>query len=251
MDAQQFLAEFGHIVNAPGGVAKLRELTIQLAISGKLVEKSEAETPASLTIQEAIKQRLAYEAELSLRSTRMQSELETVPLAVPSHWEWTRLEQICLYIQRGKGPKYVNDSSTHVISQKCIQWLGFDLSSARFVSDDSLDSYGKERFLRQGDLLWNSTGTGTVGRIAVFQSTENVQAVADSHVTVIRLANCSPRYLWCVLASPWVQSRIEPTHSESLVSGTTQQVELNTSTVRALPIPIPPIEEQTRIVAKV
>jgi type I restriction enzyme S subunit len=251
MDAQQFLAEFGHIANAPGGVAKLRQLTIQLAISGKLVERIEAEALASLTIQEAIKQRLAYEAELGLRSTRMHPELETVPFVVPDHWEWTRLEQICLYIQRGKGPKYINDSSTHVISQKCIQWSGFDLSSARFVSDDSLDSYGKERFLCQGDLLWNSTGTGTVGRVAVFQSTENIQAVADSHVTVIRLANCSPRYLWCVLASPWVQSRIEPAHPDSLVSGTTQQVELNTSTARGLPIPVPPLEEQARIVAKV
>ena len=79
MDAQQFLAEFGHIANAPGGVAKLRQLTIQLAISGKLVEKRESETPVSLTIQESIKQRLAYEAELGLRSTRMHPELETVP----------------------------------------------------------------------------------------------------------------------------------------------------------------------------
>lgn len=142
-------------------------------------------------------------------------------------------------------------SSTHVVSQKCVQWSGFDLSSARFVADDSLGSYGKERFLCAGDLLWNSTGTGTAGRVAIYQSDGNVTAVADSHVTVVRLASCSPRYLWCVIASPWVQSRIEPSHPDSLVSGTTQQVELNTSTARALPIPLPPIEEQSRIVAKV
>ncbi|TPQ24964.1 restriction endonuclease subunit S [Methylomonas koyamae] len=251
MDAQQFLAEFGHIANAPGGVARLRELIIQLAISGRLVERIESEITASQAIEAAAELRRAYEEELDLRATRMHPPLHSKPFSVPDHWQWTRLEQICLYIQRGKGPKYVEKSSTHVISQKCVQWSGFDLSSARFVADDSLASYGKERFLCAGDLLWNSTGTGTAGRVAIYQPDESVTAVADSHVTVVRLANCSPRYLWCVIASPWVQSRIEPSHSDSLVSGTTQQVELNTSTARALPIPLPPIQEQSRIVAKV
>lgn len=251
MDAQQFLAEFGHIANAPGGTGKLRELVIQLAISGRLIERNESDAPVSQVIEEAAELRNAYEVEHNLRAPRMHPPLDSQPFSVPDHWQWTRLEQLCLYIQRGKGPKYVEKSSTHVISQKCVQWSGFELSSARFVADDSLDSYGKERFLCASDLLWNSTGTGTAGRVAIYQSSDGVTAVADSHVTVVRLANCSPRYLWCVIASPWVQSRIEPSHPDSLVSGTTQQVELNTSTARALPIPLPPIEEQSRIVAKV
>lgn len=251
MDVKQFLAEFGHIANAPGGVARLRELVIQLAISGRLVERIESEAAASHAVDDAAMLRRAYEEELDLRMTKMQPPLHSSPFLIPEHWLWIRLEQICLYIQRGKGPKYAEHSSTHVVSQKCVQWSGFDLSSARFVAEDSLNSYGKERFLCAGDLLWNSTGTGTAGRVAIYQPGENVTAVADSHVTVIRLASCSPRYLWCVIASPWVQSRIDPSHPDSLVSGTTQQVELNTSTARALPIPLPPIDEQSRIVAKV
>lgn len=251
MDAQQFLAEFGHIANAPTGIGKLRELVIQLAISGRLVERIETEGTISPDIEAAAALRRAYEEKLELRATRLHPPLDSRPFPVPDHWQWIRLEQLCLYIQRGKGPKYVEKSLTHVVSQKCVQWSGFDLSSTRFVADDSLDSYGKERFLCEGDLLWNSTGTGTVGRVAIYRTDEGVKAVADSHVTVVRLANCSPRYLWCVIASPWVQSRVDPSHPDSLVSGTTQQVELNTSTARALPIPLPPIEEQSRIVAKV
>ncbi|MEE4151459.1 restriction endonuclease subunit S [Pseudomonas viridiflava] len=251
MDTQQFLAVFGHIANAPGGVARLRELVIQLAISGKLADRDVKEASVANAIDEAQTQRIAYEVELDLRSTRLHPALSSLPFSVPEHWQWVRLEQICLYIQRGKGPKYSDKSSIRVVSQKCIQWSGFDLAAARFIDEDSLASYRTERFLCSGDLLWNSTGTGTAGRVAVYQANEEVKAVADSHVTVIRVANCSPRYLWCVIASPWVQSRIEPSHPESLVSGTTQQVELNTSTVRALPVPVPPIEEQFRIVAKV
>lgn len=251
MDANQFLAEFGHIANAPNGVIKLRELVLQLAISGRLVVKNESTQPVEDTIKEANDIREAYEEDLKLRSTRMQPPLSKIPYIVPEHWKWVRLERLCKYIQRGKGPKYVDKSSTYVVSQKCIQWSGFDLSPARHVSDESLKKYGKERYLCDGDLLWNSTGTGTAGRVAIYSGLDEQSAVADSHVTVIRLANCSPRYFWCVIASPWVQLRIEPSHSDSLVSGTTQQVELNTTTVRALPIPLPPLEEQSRIVAKV
>lgn len=251
MDAHQFLAEFEHLAHAPGGVPKLRELVIQLAISGRLVEYVDSETSVTLAIDSASELRRDYANELGLRSTRMQPPLDSGPFAIPNHWQWTRLEQICLYIQRGKGPKYAEKGSTHVISQKCVQWSGFNLSPARFVSDESLSSYGNERFLCSGDLLWNSTGTGTAGRVAIYYPCEKTSAVADSHVTVIRLANSSPRYLWCVLASPWVQSRIEPSHPDSLVSGTTKQVELNTTTARALPVPLPPLEEQQRIVAKV
>lgn len=251
MDAQKFLAEFGHIANAPNGIIKLRELVLQLAISGRLVEKSKSFQPVNMLINEANDLRKEYESSLKLRSTRMHAPLSKAPYFIPDHWKWERLERLCVYIQRGKGPKYVAQSSTYVVSQKCIQWSGFDLGPARYVADDSLDKYGKERFLCDGDLLWNSTGTGTAGRVAIYSTSEQASAVADSHVTVIRLANCSPRYFWCVIASPWVQLRIDPSHSNSLVSGTTQQVELNTTTVRALPIPVPPLEEQSRIVAKV
>lgn len=251
MDAQQFLAEFGHIANAPGGTSKLRELIIQMAISGRLAKRVATDTTAAEVIESATALRHMYEATHRLRSTKFNRPLNTRPFEIPAHWRWVRLEQLCLYIQRGKGPKYVEKSSTYVISQKCVQWSKFDLTPSRFVAEDTLESYGEERYLCDGDLLWNSTGTGTAGRIAIYHAAQAVRAVADSHVTILRLANSSSRYLWCVLASSWVQSRIDPSHPDSLVSGTTQQVELNTSTVRALPIPLPPIEEQSRIVKKV
>lgn len=252
MDAQQFLAEFGHIANAPGGVARLRELVLQLAISGRLVPRGVSETAVSESLAKASEQRQKYEAELELRAARPHSPIAIAPYVIPDHWQWVRLEQLALYVQRGKGPKYAERGSVRVVSQKCVLWPGFDLQQARFVADESIVAYGEERFLCNGDLLWNSTGTGTAGRVAIYGAAVTDRCVADSHVTVIRLTEATvPRYLRCVIASPWVQSRIQPTHPDSLVSGTTQQVELATSTARALPIPCPPIEEQSRIVAKV
>lgn len=250
MNTQRFLVEFAHIASAPNGISRLKDLVLQLAISGRLVEPSAFGTSVAEELATASKLRAAYEGKYDIRPAH-HSVVASEPFAIPSHWQWITLEQLSLYIQRGKGPRYAHDGEAYVVSQKCVQWHGFNLKPARHVADEYLGAYGHERFLCHGDVLWNSTGTGTAGRAAIFQDKTGVRAVADSHVTVIRLANSIPRYVWCVIASPWVQARIQPTHPQSLVSGSTQQVELATSTARGLPIPCPPIEEQARIVAKV
>ena len=166
---------------------------------------------------------------------------------LPVIWKIQRLDQVCTYLHRGKGPKYSDMSRCAVVSQKCVQWTGFDISKARFVDEQSLNSYGEERILRNGDILWNSTGTGTVGRTAVyFDSYLFEKVVADSHVTVLRAPGMNPQFLWSWTASPAVQSIIT-----DLTSGTTNQQELNLSSIKSLLVPVPPFPEQNRIVTKV
>ena len=73
-------------------------------------------------------------------------------------------------------------------------------------------------------------------------------AVADSHVTVIRAMKqfVNPRYLYSYFTSYTVQSVIEDKSD-----GSTKQKELSTNTVKNYLIPLPPLEEQNRIVAKI
>jgi type I restriction enzyme S subunit len=181
---------------------------------------------------------------------RLQNEVDQgfdLVSGLPIGWELQRLDQVCSYVQRGKGPKYSDMSKYAVVSQKCVQWSGFDISKARFVDEQSLNSYGEERILRSGDILWNSTGTGTVGRTAIyFDSNLFKKVVADSHVTVLRAPDMNPQFLWSWTASPGVQSMIT-----DLTSGTTNQQELNLSSIKSLLVPVPPLPEQNRIVANV
>ena len=168
---------------------------------------------------------------------------DEIPYEIPNNWVWTRLGDIAPYIQRGKSPKYVDESSIYVISQKCVQWTGFELDKARYTSDEV--KYTEERFLKKGDILWNSTGTGTVGRVCILENIdENQKMVADSHVTVVRTSNnviskCILNYL----ISNNVQNNLD-----SLTTGSTNQKELTLSSVKNLAIPLPPIEEQKEIV---
>ncbi|VKH89554.1 restriction endonuclease S subunit [Streptococcus pneumoniae] len=170
-----------------------------------------------------------------------------VPYDIPDTWEWVRLNDITSYIQRGKSPKYSNIPIYPVIAQKCNQWSGFSIDLARFIDPETVHSYQKERLLRDGDLMWNSTGLGTLGRLAIYHENKNPYgwAVADSHVTVIRVLsgfiNC--HFIYNFLSSPIVQSVIE-----EKASGSTKQKELLTKTIKEYLIPLPPLAEQQRII---
>ena len=235
------------------GIEKLRALILDLAVRGKLVPQDASDEPASelLTRIKVEKEQRAAEGKAKKRKHFPSIEDEEKPYSLPGSWEWARLVDASFYIQRGKGPKYDETGRALVVSQKCVQWTGFQIDAARRISDESLDKYQKERFLQNGDLLWNSTGTGTVGRVNIYLRATDESVVADSHVTVIRAPSSVSTFLLSFLSSFTIQSRMNPQCLDPLVSGTTNQVELNTSAVSQLPIPIPPAEEQQRIVAKV
>ncbi|NVD36299.1 restriction endonuclease subunit S [Marinobacter lutaoensis] len=234
---------------APDGIAKLRELILTLAMQGKLVAQDPNDPPASELLKdiEAEKQRLIQEGKIKKPKPLPPIKPEEVPYELPKGWEWVRLGTICSYIQRGKSPKYADFSSHRVISQKCVRWHGLDIEHARYIDPSSLAKYDPIRYLRVGDLLWNSTGTGTIGRACLVPAElEDVEIVADSHVTVVRPIRLSPVFLWRWIQSPIVQNEIEGS-----ASGTTNQIELNTSTVINHLMPLPPLPEQHRIVARI
>ena len=175
---------------------------------------------------------------------------EEIPFEIPENWVWVRLDDICSYIHRGKSPKYSDIKKYPVVAQKCNQWSGFSLEKAKFIDPQSVSSYSEEQFLKDEDLMWNSTGLGTLGRMAIYDSRLNPYelAVADSHVTVIRSYKhyAMAKYLYFYFSSYTVQSVIEDKSD-----GSTKQKELATKTVKAYLVPLPPLAEQKRIVEKV
>ena len=248
---------------------QLKNSILLMAVQGKLVPQDPNDEPASVLLERihAEKERLIKEKKIKREKNpsvifkgadntpyekigdEVRSLADEVPFDIPDSWEWVRLIDVCEYIQRGKSPKYSPIKKYPVVAQKCNQWSGFSIEKAQFIEPNSLSSYGPERLLQDNDLMWNSTGLGTLGRMAIYKTTANPYelAVADSHVTVIRPLKqfVLPEYLYYYFANPSVQSVIE-----DQADGTTKQKELATATIKAYLTPIPPLDEQRRILAK-
>ena len=239
---------------------KLKKSILQYAMQGKLVEQDPNDESVEVLLEKirAEKQKLFEEGKIKKKDLEIpivsqgddNSYYEEVPYEIPKSWEWVRLNDISSYIQRGKSPKYSNIPIYPVIAQKCNQWSGFSIDLARFIDPETVHSYQKERLLRDGDLMWNSTGLGTLGRLAIYYENKNPYgwAVADSHVTVIRVLTefINYHFIYNFLSSPIVQSVIE-----EKASGSTKQKELLTKTIKEYLIPLPPLPEQSRIVDKI
>lgn len=165
-----------------------------------------------------------------------------------TNWKDRCFSDLCTYIQRGKSPKYIMQSVLPVINQRCIRWNELQLQYLKFIDPAQFSSWTSERHLQPMDILWNSTGTGTIGRAYLYKGTELSDAVVDSHVTILRVnaKEVYARFLFLYIQSPLVQNRIE-----KIQSGSTNQVELARKEIQAITIPLPSLPEQKAIVAKI
>ncbi len=174
---------------------------------------------------------------------------DEVPFEIPESWEWVKLKNITVKeIKRGKSPKYADSGSVYVFAQKCNMKLGeIDISLAKFLDMNIFEKYPTEEYMLDGDIIINSTGNGTLGRIGMFHDTDRINdfiIVPDSHVTIIRTCrHLKKDYLFYTL-------KYYQPYLEKLGEGSTNQTELRPATVAELFIPVPPIEEQERISEK-
>lgn len=81
---------------------------------------------------------------------------------LPKVWVFSNFEHICDYIQRGKGPKYSEKNEFPVVNQKAIRWHGIEEKYLKFVDESQWDSWDADRFIKEGDILWNSTDRKSV-----------------------------------------------------------------------------------------
>lgn len=161
---------------------------------------------------------------------------------IPSHWNVIALKRYASYISRGRSPNYTDDKDKGIpiINQACIYWDGLRLENVKLQDSNMLTGYrGK---IHPGDLLINSTGTGTLGRIGVFNLPGDY--LADSHVTIVRpTKEVFAKYLYYILQTDVYQGYIYSV----LATGATNQIELSREGLSNTPIIVPPPETQKSI----
>lgn len=154
---------------------------------------------------------------------------------LPEGWRLCPLGDLSCYLGRGIGPAYIDGGGVCVVNQKCIRGHRVDLSKTRRHDDKKKSVSG--RALEVGDVLVNSTGVGTLGRVAQVQFL-NEQTIVDSHVTVVR-ANAETDSSFLGMALIELEDAIE-----QLGEGSTGQTELSRARLGSLRVVTPPAAVQ-------
>ena len=247
-------------------ISKTKSKILDLAIRGKLVPQDPNDEPASVLLEriraekeELIKQgkikrdkkeSVIFKGDDNSYYEKYGDEItcidDEIPFEIPNTWEWLRLENCCSKeIRRGKSPKYTDASGTLVFAQKCnTKYAGIDIGLALYLDENTLSKYPADEYMQDGDVVINSTGTGTLGRVGLYQIADNrscLPIVPDSHVTVIRsFKNIQSFYLYTFLKAN--QNKLEKKGE-----GSTNQKELKPVTLKELLVPMPPLTEQKQI----
>lgn len=164
---------------------------------------------------------------------------------MPDSWAEATLGRMVSVLRRGTPPIYTDDGPIRVVSQACNQ-PGEILWSATRFHDFPGDPRKLKGFLRAHDIIVNSTGTGTLGRVGFcFPPDSERPYIADSHVTLVRVRDEAlvPRFAYYYLTSDIFQRLM----NAEFVSGSTNQIELSPQKMSSAPVPVPPLREQHTI----
>lgn len=197
----------------------------------------------------AQKARLIAEGKIKKDKPLAEITEDEIPFDIPESWCWCRLGDICFDIKRGKSPKYVEKSNYLAFAQKCnVKTGGINLEIALYLDESTISRYSNTDCLVQGDVVINSTGGGTMGRVGYFECEipKGIKGIyPDSHVTTIRTVGfMEQKFVFYFL-------KTKQKELESLGEGSTNQTELKPYTLQNLLLPLPPLAEQKVIVAKI
>lgn len=147
---------------------------------------------------------------------------------IPKGWRVGTLDELCSFISRGLTPKYDETSEELILGQTCVRNNIVTLNNARKHRPKTKN----DKWVQQWDVLLNSTGIGSLGRVGiVYFNMDNV--AIDSHITVVRTS--------CPLYRHYVGRNLlsRQLEIENMAVGSTGQTELPRDRVKAMPIVIP------------
>lgn len=226
---------------------QLKNAILQEAIEGRLVPQDPNDEPAS-----ALLARIRQEKEQLVKAGKLKKKdlvvkpisEDEIPFEIPESWEWLRLGEIASYITDGE----------HKTPRRITNYCGYYLLSARnvlngYINLENVDYVDKEEYENIsrhcnphfGDVLISCSGS--VGRTAVVKDYNNYVMVRSA--AVISPMYTDSDFLMYTLQSTELQSQIEESSKQ------TAQANLFQGAIKTLKIPLPPLAEQKRIVAKI
>ena len=220
----------------------MQKSILQLAIQGKLVEQRPEEGTGEELFQQiqAEKQALIKAGKIKKEKPLPEITEDEIPFDVPSNWKWVRLIDLCKSISDGdhQPPPQVPQGIPFLVISN-VSAGSIDFSNTRHVPQGYFDALSDDRVAEKGDILF--TVTGSYG-IPIKVDCEQ-QFCFQRHIALLKLL-VDWDYLYFALISPVFKAQCD-----AVATGTAQKT-VGLKSLRSMLVPLPPIAEQKRIVAK-
>lgn len=240
-------AHFDTLFTTEQSVEQLKQTILQLAVMGKLVEQDPADEPAGVLID-----RVKDKRELLIKSKIIKKRLPVQEIQeepdlfeLPKSWSWFRAAEVFTYITDGEHstPQRVDDSSeVALVTAKNVRDGYMDYLQTDFVSREIATKCWGRCKPEPGDVLVVSVGA-TLGRLTVLKKPKDMVIVRS--VTIFKMSEVDSDYLSIALnsitAQRWIWNNIKQSAQPCLYLSKSNNI----------PLPIPPLSEQKRIVKRV
>ena len=252
--ARFYFNHLPRLTTRPEYIQQLRQTILNLAVRGKLVPQDPKDEPADALLKRIReeKQRLLSKGGAKKERAILPIKNENAPFQAPPGWEWVRLGELTALITKGSSPKwqgvdYVSRDIgiLFITSENVGNYRLRKMDESKYV-EKKFNEIESRSILSFGDILMNLVGA-SIGRTALYDLYD--VANINQAVALIRLvsngANLNKNFLLHYLNSSMA---IDLMLSSRVV---TAQPNISLTDVREFPIPLPPLAEQHRIVAKV
>jgi type I restriction enzyme S subunit len=223
------------------GIKKLRELILELAVRGKLVPQDANDEPASELLKriQAEKSKLIAEGKVKKDKSFAPITEGEKPFALPNGWEWVRIGNV----GHDWGQKTPDSDFTYIEVSAIDSQRGI-VASAELLKPENAPSRAR-KVVKQGTVIY-STVRPYLLNIAVIDEEFLPEPIASTAFAIVHpYCSMPPRYLLCFFRSP-----VFVRYVESVQMGIAYPA-INDGQFFSGFIPLPPLAEQHRIVAKV
>ncbi len=240
------------LATAPGGVAKLRELILTLAVQGKLVPQDPADEPAGVLLQKirAEKDRLIAGGKIKRDKALGEIAEEEKPFELPQGWKWVRLGAVVNASEAGWSPTCIGSPRRPghwgVLKVSAVSWGSFDPTANKELPSELTPK--PEYEVKDGDFLLSRANTAElVARSVVVGVAEPQLMLSDKIIRLAVSSQMNRAFLNMVNNANYSRE-----HYAANASGTSSSMKnVSREVVLALPVPLPPLAEQSRIVTRV
>jgi len=239
MDAGKLLANFDLVIAAPGGVARVREMILQLAVRGQLVPQDPSDGAAAIVLENARREK----AKIKVAKSMPPVDAPSAPYSLPQNWEWMRIGDAGRVVGGGTPKTSIRD-----------YWEGDEMFSWITPADLNKQSRYVEkgrRDISRAGLENSSANILPVGSVvfSIRAPIGYVGIVSNPLATNQGFKSCVP-YIQNMSDYIWLFLKAFAPSIDAAASGTTFR-ELSGKEFSLIPIAVPPIAEQKRIVDKV